>query len=250
MKATGAITGATISDALAVRSDGVGIAVSGHDVAKTKISRVVASGNAGTGLLVRVDHDSIGAKLSDVVVTGNGSAGLELASDTAATTGAKLERVVADGNALQGINFNGRAVGAKITDTAVVGNTSHGIDATSGMTTVGIDAAKISDVVAVANDDGFILRAGSSVLRNIDAGANVGTGITLFEGAGGNTVEKNTTAANGRNGITLIDSLANVVQNNVALGNGSADLRDDSPGCDANVWTGNVMGVRSDPCVH
>ncbi len=250
MKATGAIVGATVVDSLAVRGDGVGIAISGQDVIKPKISHVVASGNAGTGLLVHADRDGAGAKLSDLLVVGNGSTGLELASDTGTTAGVKLERVAADGNALQGIELSGRTVGAKITRTAVVGNTSHGIDATSGMTSVGIDAAKISDVVAAGNDDGFILRAGASVLQKIHAGANTGTGITLFEGDGGNTVEKNSTCANGRNGITLIDSLGNVVRDNVALGNGSADLRDDTFGCDANIWTANLFGFGSDPCVH
>lgn len=250
LKATGGITGATIVDSLAVRGAGPGIAVSGQDVTKAKLDHVVASDNGGVGIVVRADRNNASAKISDTLVTRNGNAGMELASDTAETTGATLESVVADGNTFQGINFSGLARGAKITRTAVVGNTDHGIDATSGMTTVGISGAKISDVVAADNNDGFILRAGASVLQDIRAGANVGTGITLFEGDGGNTIAKNTTGGNGRNGITLIDSLANVIQKNVALGNSSTDLRDDTPGCDANIWTANVFGIKSDPCIH
>ena len=52
------------------------------------------------------------------------------------------------------------------------------------------------------------------------------------------------------NAVVSLDATANTIQKNVALGNGSIDLFDVNPACDANQWTGNVFRVGSDPCIR
>lgn len=242
--------GATVLDSVAAQSGASGVLIfSQQDVTKAKVANVVTSDNDELGIHVRAAGNNTGASLSHVVASGNGTGGVLLTGDTAILAPALLD-VVADHNVSTGISFSGLVTGGKITDTTAVANTGQGIEATSGVTGLGTDGTKITAVTAAANAGGIQLRATASKLQQVRADCNTGSGITLFEGGGGNTVTKSAAGANGSAGITVIDSSSNAVQKNVALGNGGNDLDDNSPACDANVWKSNVFRTGSQPCVQ
>ena len=194
---------------------------------------------------MRADRNNTDPSISHSVASRNGTGGIEIAGATGVLAPVLVD-VVADLNGVAGIRFSGPVAGAKISRTTAVAN-SVGIETTGGDTT----AAKISAVTMAGNDgEGMLLRATASRLQQVHADGNEGSGITLFEGGGGNTIKKSTAGANGGAGIVLTDSSANVIQKDVALGNATTDLRDDSPGCDSNSWKSNVFRAGSQPCIH
>jgi parallel beta-helix repeat protein len=75
------------------------------------------------------------------------------------------------------------------------------------------------------SDVGILVNAQSDVVvRNSTVGN--GTGIWVSEPLGGNRLLANTSMQNG------------------------LDMRDDAPGCDANVWKANTFVTANQPCIH
>jgi parallel beta-helix repeat protein len=77
-------------------------------------------------------------------------------------------------------------------------------------------------------EGGFGIGESNDTLVDNNAISNVGPGIQLDTDATGNHIHKNR-----------------------ALDNGSFDLEDDNPGCDANIWRNNIFGVANNPgCIN
>jgi parallel beta-helix repeat protein len=104
-----------------------------------------------------------------------------------------------------------------------VSNSGIGIFDNGGTDNV-ISSNSASDGVGIA-DVGILLNAQSDVVvRNSTVGN--GTGIWVSEPLGGNRLLANTSTQNG------------------------LDMRDDAPGCDANVWKANKFVTANQPCIH
>ena len=85
-------------------------------------------------------------------------------------------------------------------------------------------------------------------MQRVHASSN-STGLVIADGAG-NTVTQSAASANASRGIAIEQgSGANVIKQNLALGN-SLDLDDENPDCDANIWTDDVFATRSQSCIH
>lgn len=237
------VVGATIADSVAVRGAGIGIGISAPDVTKAKLASVVASDNDDTGIEILADDANAGTNVSDALVSGNGGNGIDVAG--AANTAVAIQDVVIDG-ASSGIHFSGPTSGAKITHASAV-SSFHGIDLFD--TGSGVTGAKLSDIVVAASEVGAIMKIDTSVLTQIRASSNAAAGLTISQGGGGNTITKSRANANATTGIRLFSSSANLVQKNVALGNGG-DLFDDAADCDANTWKANIFRTGNQSCIH
>jgi parallel beta-helix repeat protein len=167
---------------------------------------------------------------------------------------------VVDGNVVEG-NIQGR------TPNNVVNNDNIGIR---------LEPRNAQNVIVnnrVSNNglDGITLFAGNinTVVRsNVVTGngfyrqtARRGNGIGLqIGGAHDNVIEFNLVTRNADNGISIrAGSLGNRVANNTAVQNAllppasqtfgpTADLLDNNPNCDSNVWQDNVYGTVIPPC--
>ncbi len=243
VRANQRVVGAAVADSLAVRGAGVGIGITAPDVTKTKLTSVVASDNDDTGIGIQADDANSATNVAGAVVSGNGGNGIEVAG--AANTGVAIQDVVIDG-ASSGIHFSGPTSGARITRASAVAS-FHGIDLFD--TGSGVTGAKLSDIVVAASEVGAIVKVDASALTRIRASSNAAAGLTISQGGGGNTITRSRATANATTGIRIFSSSANVIQKNVALGNGG-DLSDDAADCDANIWKANVFRTGSQPCIH
>ena len=111
--------------------------------------------------------------------------------------------------------------------------------------------------------DGIQLFAGASdnVIANNTVLQNNREGITAFAGASRNIIEDNQVRSNGfgpiaGNGIFIRGAAGsfpapanNIIRRNVSFGNRVLDLRDGTPNCGTNVWSANLGGTGSPPCV-
>jgi hypothetical protein len=110
---------------------------------------------------------------------------------------------------------------------------------------------KVTDAMLVLNADGARITGDASTLQRVSAHANADSGIDLSNTADDDVVTASSTAANDGPGITLeTGGSHNVVRENVSLGNGLIDLRDENAACDANTWTANVFRTGSESCVR
>lgn len=149
-----------------------------------------------------------------------------------------------------GIRIEGPgAAGNIVRGNTVVGSTLDGIAvfATGGNTGNVIEENTVTGNgfghLAARPGDGIRLfpRANDNVVRNNHVHDNAGNGIIVARVLTSTGVE---IAATGN------DILGNVATGNVRQANAATtfDLLDQNPGCDANVWSGNVYGTASPAC--
>ncbi len=111
--------------------------------------------------------------------------------------------------------------------------------------------------------DGIQLFAGSAgnVVSHNQALQNNRDGITAFAGATNNLIEDNQTRYNGfgpiaGHGIFIRGAAGNFpapsnnrILRNVSTNNRTFDLRDGTPNCGTNIWSGNQANTGTPPCV-
>lgn len=132
---------------------------------------------------------------------------------------------------------------------------------------VGRDASNANTIranlVQGSSLDGIQLFAGASdnVVSQNSAIQNGRDGITAFAGASRNVIENNQTRFNGSgpipgSGIYIRGAAGsfpapagNIIRRNVSTDNVQFDLRDGTPNCGTNVWSGNQGNTGTPPCV-
>jgi parallel beta-helix repeat protein len=77
-----------------------------------------------------------------------------------------------------------------------------------------------------------------------------GEGLLLFD-ANDNIARHNTTDGNSEAGIKIVfGQTGNIITENIALGNGAADLEDNNGDCAHNTWTDNSFNSNSPVCIQ
>lgn len=233
-----AITDTAVADGVAA----IIVAATGN-ASKVALANVAVTGAEDFGILASAIGFS-GLNVRNVVSSRNGNDGLLVSATT--IDGVALKDVVANGNDY-GVRFlSDRMVGAKITQVTAARNTKDGI------TMLESAGARISKVVAAGNGGhGLVVQGDGNVLKEVRVAENVGDGLHLRGPGLGNTVTGVSSTANQGAGIYVDgNSIGNSLKKNVALGADFIDLFDANPGCDGNVWKGNVFELRNDPCIR
>lgn len=82
-------------------------------------------------------------------------------------------------------------------------------------------------------------------------------GITVFAGGNNNVIEANNVRSNRANGISIRGAagsfpapMGNQILRNQSFANALLDLRDYTPNCGTNVWSGNRAGTADPPCTR
>jgi CSLREA domain-containing protein len=242
--AAGDQTGSVVVDSSAARiEEGAGIRVFAlGDVAKLKIADAVTFRTGDSGISVQGEK-LLAPSVSDVLTSGAQLSGVEFDS-IETTTAPAIERVVADANGFSGIRTTGPVSGGAISDAHIYRHDGPGIGVASA------DGIALSRVLSAENSTGIALFGARSVIDRVHVSTN-GLGIFVADGDG-NMITRSASTANDESeaGIEIRDdSHGNVITQNFALGNG-VDLFDSNLNCDANVWSDNAFGTRSDPCIH
>lgn len=240
---TGTITDLAISDTSASDGTAAMIVAAVDAASKVSLTNVAATGGEGIGILLSAPMLSA-LNLGTVVSSRNGNDGVLVSAK--AIDGVVLKDVVTNANE-HGIRFvSDRMVGAKITQVTAVGNTKD------GLTLLETTGAKISRVAVADNGGhGLVVQGDGNVLKQVRAAENAGDGVHLGGPGLGNTVTGVSSGANQGAGIYVEgNSVGNTLKKNVALGSDSIDLFDANPGCDGNVWKGNVFELRNDLCIR
>lgn len=106
---------------------------------------------------------------------------------------------------------------------------------------------------------GIEVFAGGSrnVIRFNQVFGNTLDGITVFAGGNNNIIEGNSVRSNRANGISIRGAagtfpapMGNQILRNQSFGNTGSDLRDFTPNCGTNVWSGNQAGTADPPCTR
>ena len=182
----------------------------------TNVSGSGDSGNGKSGVLV---SDSDKVVLRGNLISGNDSRGVEISGNADYT------------------KIDGNIIGANASGTSDLGNTGSGIHISNG------DDTSISNNIIVGNDSHGVSLTGFSTSDNLIAEnfigvnengssiANSGSGVHIGSSANGNTIEENTIAHNGADGVTVVSSSTtrNTVWENTMHSNGGLgiDLNDD-----------------------
>ena len=244
---------------------------------------ICLSGAGATGN--RVEGCWIGLDRTGTAAAANQCGGLGIESGShgntiGGTTGAA--RNVISGNAREGLYLNGSAdnvvqgnyIGTNAAGTAAVGNAWAGLSVYGGSTnnTFGGSGAGQGNLLAGGQSMGLYL-GGSGTTRNVVSGntigtnlagtaalANAGAGVVIGSGAAANTLSANLISGNGREGVLVADagSDANVITGNTIGVNlaGSAALANlysgvaIVTGAKANVVTGNQLSGNGGPGVY
>lgn len=233
-------TGSVVRDSIGLKNelDGIELSDDGATV-KPTITDVVAFGNRA-GIAMH-NYELIAPTITNAVTSGNEVGVKVLVNASAAVT---ISSIVADANAIHGVNIEGGG-GMTITRTRAVANVYDGI---TTETSVDVD---VSDTTAVANTIGLALASSDGEVTRVHAGANWNHGIEVFA-PGGNAVVQNLTLGNGfySSGVSIAPgSGGNTVRANVSLGH-IYDLFDDNTDCGTNLWTANVFTGGASPCIR
>jgi parallel beta-helix repeat protein len=99
------------------------------------------------------------------------------------------------------------------------------------------------DVRGLVEPTGAHVITGTLIVDGVD-------GIALLENSNGNLISRNTIYGNSDQGI-FVGTLDNTIEHNQALLN-RADLQDNTPGCDANLWRDNTFetAVSDADCIE
>jgi len=101
------------------------------------------------------------------------------------------------------------------------------------------------------NQHGFTLNGASDDLFSGDNSSQNGRQGFLLYVSNHINLYYNTADNNGQDGVDVNGgATSNTISHNHATGNGSFDLEDDNPGCDANTWMDNVFNKANQPCIH
>ncbi len=181
-----------------------------------------AAGTADLGnSLAGVSVSSPSITLRNNVISGNDVNGLLIKNNVSENVTVENNRIgtnaagdVAVDNTGSGILFSNQPKNSLVTGNIIGGNSSHGISLTGS----GIQDNLIAENYIGANAGGTDL-------------GNGGSGVHISGGPNGNTVERNTIANNGGDGVTIVgnDSLGNTVwENSIHSNDGHGiDLGDD-----------------------
>lgn len=119
------------------------------------------------------------------------------------------------------------------------------------------DNVVTNNLVTTSGTFGIQVFAGGSrnVIRNNQSHLNRLDGITVFAGGNSNVIAANLTRSNGGSGVYVRGAAGsfpapanNQVLANVSGGNAQFDLRDGTPNCGSNVWSGNQGATATPPC--
>jgi CSLREA domain-containing protein len=231
-----------IVDSAAFHNVGAGFEVLATEVAKAKLTNVFALGNESDGIRVSAEESARATAITSSVASQNVSAGIAIQTSlgNAATS---LQDAELDLNQFTGLYVGGPTAGIKIKRVAAIENGDGGLTLSDAST-----KARISDVVAVANNTGLYLATAGGKVKRILGGGNAQS--TLFFLGTRSKLTKSYALGDEYSGFIANDgATGNVLRKNVALGNDSFDLNDANAGC-ANTWASNVFRIASDPCIH
>ena len=231
--------------------------------AKGNVGVVHFNSKFGVGDGIEIDLSSDNTVSGDTVLLNGPFSGISVVGDASNPSLSSSGNVITDnqvtGNSVphNGINEDDgiRVEGPNATGTMVQGNTVSG----NGLDGIAVFADQLT---GFPNDDTTV--SSNTVQGNgfHSQADRPGDGIVLF-GAPGNpsvggadftTVDGNTVDGNASNGI-LVESTSNTVTSNNATGNAvypgvtAYDLNDANPGCDANVWSGNLFATSNQTCI-
>jgi parallel beta-helix repeat protein len=214
----------------------------------------------GAGISITVSSVSIDLRGHLIQVTGgtsasaieapggdNGLRNLEIAGPGTLTGG------------LTGINL-GNVHNSRVHDVTMVQNlfgmAVNSGDFTSDTTataTVSANNEFFDNVITANNGHGITVNGGNKNLffrNNVSGNNNGGVGLLLFA-AQDNIARDNTADANSGWGIYIAaQSSGNKVEHNTAVGNGNADLNDQSGDCTHNTWVANSFVSNSPACIQ
>jgi len=252
-----------------VRDFDTGVAIAGggtntvdHVTARDNIGPTKVNSKFGLGDGIVINGSSDNTVSANTVVHNGPFGGITILADALGQQSARNEiannTVVANDVPHSGVNEDDgiRIEGPNSPDNVVTGNTVR----QSGL-----------DGIALFADQGTGLKnSGTVVSFNVvegngfhDKGHRKGDGVVLFGsptnaavgGADASYVHDNQVHGNAANGIRVA-SKTNTITGNDATGNAAFpgqsnvfDLNDVNPGCDNNVWVGNVFGTASSACI-
>ena len=232
-------------------------------IAKGNVGVVHFNSKFGVGDGIEIDLSSENVISGNTVLLNGPFSGISVVGD------ASNASVPSSGNSITGNQISNNSVphngineddgirieGPNATGTVVQGNTVSGN---------GLDGiAVFADQLTGFRNDGTMVTANTVQGNGFHPQPDrPGDGIVLFGspsnpnvgGADFSTVSGNAIHGNASNGI-LVASTGNTISSNDATGNaafpgGTAfDLNDVNPGCDANVWSGNVFATSSQACI-
>jgi len=202
-----------------------------------KASKIVDNISVGDGNN-GISSDGAGSTIKGNLVWDSGAAGM------VTTAEAKIgDNVIAasTGNGLIQVG------GTKMSKNTIFGNGAGGVIFHSGI--VGATSNLIVLNGTLNSDHGIeVITAGPVQLKNNLVAGNSGRGLSLVNAAGsGYVVAGNTTLGNGVIGIALSASNS-IISENAAIGHPVADSLDTNVNCGTNVWSGNIIGLASQPC--
>ena len=135
-----------------------------------------------------------------------------------------------------------------VTASSVLGNPrAHGVGILIGGSNNTID---LSTKVSQNNTGIGVLASTGNTIRATSAFQN-GVGIVLVVDVINATIQSSDASNNTFNGIQVnTGATSNLIMSNTAFGNGSFDLEDNNPACDANTWKSNHFGTANQTCIN
>jgi parallel beta-helix repeat protein len=221
-----AIGGGTVSDNTANSDSGFGISIA--STGPLSVSGNLADNNGSTGMSLSMGSGTVSGNTAN----GNAEGGFVIGAGAAS-----IEHNTADNNALFGFDLS--LQGGTVSGNTALNNQGPG-GAVDGFELSGSGNSISNNTARNNTGDGFVLNGLSqSTFSSNTSDNNGGDGIHLV-GSGDNTLSHNTADNNGNDGFDLdVNSTANTLSNNTALGNKVYDLFDLSPG-DGTAGTANT----------
>ncbi len=246
-----------VTGTIAANSGTQGIEVSSDaGIVKTKMSNVTALGNGHSGIAIFANGDLSSTMIAGATASDNAAQGIDISGEQL-VAGTTLKEVVANRNGARGIELNAslHLLGTKITNAKAARNGTDGISAFSLVDASGTQITR--SIVTTNGGFGVMLTGNGNTVKSVRADAN-GSGIYLGAPGGSSKIEKCTAHANngsapGTDGTGIkvaLGSTGNVVQKNAAFVNDGANLADDNPNCDGNVWKKNIFDGAATACVQ
>ncbi|TMQ65295.1 MAG: right-handed parallel beta-helix repeat-containing protein [Candidatus Eisenbacteria bacterium] len=246
-----------------VKNCGTGIAITGgggHQLSNLNVhNHGFGGGNFGDGIRLTASSNN---DIRNTTSSFNHALGVRLLGNSDFNKMASLELEQNDGPQISGgILLAFGADNNTVSSSFLLGNGNFGIGIAGSNNTI-----DLSTEVRQSNKGATPIAGtfGGSPMPGIEVFSSTSTGTTIrattlvqnlvgvFLGSATNTTIQSSEASNNvLQGIRLtFGARSNLVQSNKAFGNGTFDLEDDNPACDANTWKSNKFGTANQSCIN